>query len=72
MLDAAHKLMLQAVAQGRAPAEPPPALRRLEATGLAVFVDGTWAVTEAGRVALASESDTGSDIKARITAWFTT
>jgi hypothetical protein len=72
VLDAAHKLMLRAVAGGTAPADPPAALRRLEATGLVVHVDGIWAVTEAGRVALGSETDTGSDIKARITAWFTT
>jgi hypothetical protein len=73
VLDTAHKVMLRAVAQGRAPAgEPPPALRRLEATGLAVFVDGVWHVTEAGHVALGPESESGPDLKSKITAWFTT
>jgi hypothetical protein len=72
VLDPTHKVMLQAVAQGRAPAEAPPALLRLEAAGLAVRLDGAWAVTDAGRVALGPEDEAATDLRTRITAWFTT
>jgi hypothetical protein len=72
VLDTTHKVMLQAVAQGRAPAEAPPALLRLEAAGLAARVDGGWAVTDAGRIALGPEGEAAPDLKSRITAWFTT
>jgi hypothetical protein len=72
VLDTIHKVMLRAVAEGTAPADPPPALRRLEATGLVVHVDGVWTMTEAGYVALGPETDAGPDLKSRITAWFTT
>jgi hypothetical protein len=74
MLDTVHKVMLRAVANGTAPVDPPPALRRLEATGLVVQVDGRWAVTEAGNVALSfdAEGGGGTDLKTKLTAWFTT
>ena len=72
MLDTVHKVMLQAVARGGAPADPPPALQRLEATGLVVRGADGWAITDAGRIALGPEDAPGSDIKSKITAWFTT
>jgi hypothetical protein len=72
MLDTTHKVMLQAVARGSAPVEPPPALQRLEATGLVVLVEGRWAITEAGQVALGFDEQAGTDLKSRLTAWFTT
>jgi hypothetical protein len=72
VLDTVHKVMLRAVAEGSAPADPPPALRRLEATGLVVLVDDRWAITEAGSVALSFDAEPGTDLKTKITAWFTT
>jgi hypothetical protein len=74
VLDTVHAVMLRAVAKGVAPAgEPPPALQRLEATGLAVRgPDGAWAITDAGRVALGPDPQGGEDLRSKITAWFTT
>ena len=74
MLDTLHKVMLQAVVKGTAPADPPPALQRLEATGLVVRTVGGWEITDAGRVALGPEpiDGTGADLKTKIAAWFTT
>jgi hypothetical protein len=73
VLDGPHTAMLRAVAKGAAlPEPPPPALQRLEATGLVMYVDGRWAVTEAGRLALGPDPEGGSDLRSKITAWFTT
>jgi hypothetical protein len=66
--------MLQAVVRGTAPVDPPPALQRLEATGLVVRGPDGWAITDAGRIALGPElgPGSGSDLKTKIAAWFTT
>jgi hypothetical protein len=74
VLDATHKVMLRAVATGSAPesANPPPALRNLEGMGLVVHVDGRWAITETGHFALGPEPEGAMDLRAKLTAWFTT
>jgi hypothetical protein len=66
VLDATHKLVLRAVAQGR-PSTDSPAMRRLVAMGLVEQrTDGGCDVTPAGRIALEDDEPAHTSSAARL------
>jgi hypothetical protein len=66
VLDPTHKLVLQAVAQGR-PGTDSPAMRQLVATGLVEQrADGGYDVTPDGRIALEDDEPAETNSAARL------
>jgi hypothetical protein len=81
MLDGAHRLALRGVAQGIVDDSQAPAVRDLAVAGLIQPVDGAWTLTRTGHAVLELEGGTdrtsglgggGSDVMAKVRAWFMT